>query len=336
MDDRSKITSLEKRLTGPPAEPETLVGDLEMLADLYIQADSHVPALETIDRLLSLSAARGLAPARRSVLQLKAASCRRARGEAQAGLAQLREAMRELPPGGESLKARFLLEVSTTELQLGRIAEAGRSAHAALEIGDRLGDLTLSALALQLLGYAAYREGDLVRARDMDEQAIALFRRLGQAHKVAGVRNNLGLVHKTLCEWDAAIGHLKAALQAWEELGRLADTAMPLMNLGIVHQKMGGWNLAAESYRRCEEVLLRIGDDLHLAHVNIGLGNVARLQRRFVDAETHLLPALKRSPRHSLDREQVLALQFLGELDFDRGRPERALSRYHEALAMAE
>src|ERR1051326_2342208 len=32
----------------------------------------------------------------------------------------------------------------------------------------------------------------------------------------------------------------------------------------------------------------------------------------------------------------VLALEFLGELDFDRGRPERALARYHEALAMAE
>src|ERR1043166_9896262 len=81
MDDRSKITSLEKRLTGPPAEPETLVADLEVLADLYIQADSHVPALETIDRLLSLQAARGLAPARRSALQLKAASCRIARSE---------------------------------------------------------------------------------------------------------------------------------------------------------------------------------------------------------------------------------------------------------------
>ena len=336
MDDRSKITSLEKRLTGPPAEPEALVGDLEILADLYIQADSHVPALETIDRLLSLPAARGLTPARRSVLQLKAASCRLARGEAQAALAQLREAMRELPPGVDALRAQFLLEIASSELELGRIAEAGRTANAALELGDRLGDLTISALALQLLGYFAYREGDLVRARDTNEQAIALFRRLDRPDKVAAIRNNLGLVHKNLCEWDAAISQLNGALQAWEALGRLADSARPLMNLGIVHQKMGAWNLAAESYRRCEEVLLRIGDDTHMALVNIGLGNVARLQRRFVDAETLLLSALERARRHSLDREQVLALEFLGELDFDRGRPEQALARYHEALAMAE
>ena len=82
--------------------------------------------------------------------------------------------------------------------------------------------------------------------------------------------------------------------------------------------------------------MLRIGDDLHLAHVNIGLGNVARLQHRFVDAETLLLSALERSRRHGAHREEVLALEFLGELDFDRGRPERALSRYHEAIAVAE
>src|SRR5947199_10766674 len=112
MDDRNRITSLEQRLTGAPAKPDSGVADLEMLADLYIQAESHLPALETIDRLLSLPAARGLTPARRSVLQLKAAGCRRARGEAQAALAQLREALRELPATEESLHARLLLEIA--------------------------------------------------------------------------------------------------------------------------------------------------------------------------------------------------------------------------------
>jgi len=335
MDDRNRITSLEQRLTEAPSPPDA-VADLEMLADLYIQADSHLPALETIDRLLSLPAARGLAPARRAALQLKAAGCRRTRGEAQAALVQLRDALRELPTGEDALHARLLLEIGATELQLGRIAEGGKSATAALEIGDRLGDLPTSAWALEQLGTFAYREGDLARARDLYEQALALFRRLGRPEKVASVRNNLGLVHKNLCEWDVAIAHFEAALQVRESLGRFAETAPPLMNLGIVHQKMGAWDLAAASYRRCEEILLQIGDDLHLAHVGIGLGNVARLQRRFVDAESLMLAALERSRRHSLDREQVLALEFLGELDFDRGRPERAIARYHEALVLAD
>jgi len=336
MDDRSKITSLEKRLVEAPAQPGPAVADLEMLADLYIQADSHIPALETIDRLLSLPAARGLNPARRSVLELKAAGCRLARGEAQAALAQLRETLRDLQPGSDALRARVLLQCALAEMLLGRVSASGRNAAEGLQIADRIGDLSLSAEALEALGNVAYREGDLAQARDLREQALALYRRLGDESSAASARNNLGLVHKNLCEWDVAIAHFRAAYETWHALGRLADTAAPLMNMGIVYQKTGAWDLAVETYRKCEAVLLRAGDDLRLAHVNIGLGNVARLQRRFVDAESHLFTALERARQHGAHREEVLALEFLGELDFDRGRAEPAISRYHEALALAE
>ena len=169
MDDRSKITSLEQRLAGSPAVHGPAVADLEMLADLYIQADSYVPALETIDRLLSLPAARGLNPARRAALQVKAAGCRLSRGEAQAGLAQLRETLRDVPAGSEALRALVLLECGKAEMLLGRVAASGRSAAEGLRIADRIGDLALSAKALEGLGTAAYREGDLAQARDLRE-----------------------------------------------------------------------------------------------------------------------------------------------------------------------
>jgi tetratricopeptide (TPR) repeat protein len=63
---------------------------------------------------------------------------------------------------------------------------------------------------------------------------------------------------------------------------------------------------------------------------------VARLQRNHSEAESRLLGALERSRSCDARREEVLALEFLGELAFDRDQPERALSRYHEALAIAE
>ncbi len=182
---------------------------------------------------------------------------------------------------------------------------------------------------------AAYREGDLSLARETGEEAVALFRRLGDALSVARVRNSLGLVYKQFCEWEPAITHLEAALHHYRETGRGPETAPPLMNLGIVHQKTGAWDRAAHCYREAEQAWIAVGDDFHLAMVNIGLGNVARLQRRFPEAESHLLAALERARRHGGQREEVLALEFLGELDFDRGRPEAAVARYHEALALA-
>jgi DNA-binding NtrC family response regulator len=336
MGDSDRIASLEQRLAGAPARQAAPVEDLEMLADLYVQADSHVPALETIDRLLSLPAARGLSAARRAALELKAVNCRLAKGEPQAAAAQSRELLKALPAELAEPRVRALLALARALYQLGRIAESRAGAQQALAVAESLGDLGLCAGSLATIAVAAYREGDLALAREMGEEALVLYRRVGDEDSAVYTRNTLGLVYKQYCEWEPAIAHFEAALAHYRAHGRLADTASPLQNLGIVYQKMGEWARAAEHYRACEDVLVQLGDDFHLALVDIGLGNVARLQRRFPDAETRLLSALERSRRHGAHREEVLAIEFLGELDFDRGRAERALARYHEALALAE
>jgi DNA-binding NtrC family response regulator/Tfp pilus assembly protein PilF len=307
-----------------------------MLADLYMQADSYLPALETIDRLLSLPASRKLTPERRLALEAKAVSCRLARGEAQAAVAHARELLREAPTAAEGLRAGLMLDCAGGELMLGRIEEAATSANRALEIADRLGDQAKSASALMVLGVAAYRRGDLSVARDYNEQALGVFRRLGDEARSADARNNIGLIHKQLCEWDSALACFRSVLETRQKLGLYAKTVTPLMNLGIVHQKMGEWTAAEQHYRAAEAVVVEIGDELRLSRAHIGLGNVARLQRRFHEAETHLLAALDRARRNAANREEVLALEFLGELDFDRGRPERAATRYHEAMTLAE
>src|SRR5262245_24245208 len=336
MGDQDRIASLEQRLAGPPAAPAVTLEDLEMLADLYLQADSHMPALETIDRLLSLPAARGLSSARRAALELKAIHCRLAKGEPQAAAAQARELLKTLPAELADARVRAQLALAKALYKLGRIAESGTSAQQALADAEAMGDLGLCAQSLDILTVVAYREGDLSLARERGEEALVLCRRGGDEDNAINVRNTLSLVYKQYCEWESAIAHLEAALQSHRARGRLAASAIPLQNLGIVYQKMGEWSRAAEYYRACEDVLVQLGDDFHLALVDIGLGNVARLQRKFTDAETRLLSALERARRHGAHREEVLALEFLGELDFDRGRAERSLARYHEALGLAE
>jgi DNA-binding NtrC family response regulator/tetratricopeptide (TPR) repeat protein len=336
-DDRERISYLEQRLS-----PERVVdagpqpAELEMLADLYMQSDSYLPALETIDRLLSLPASRRLTAERRLALEAKAVACRLARGEAQSAVAHARELLRETPTAADGLRAGLLLECARGEFALGRIDEATTSAGRALELADRLNDQSKSAAALTLLGITAYRRGDLLIARDYAEQALGLYRRLGDEAHAAVARNNIGLIHKQLCEWDSALACFRSVLETRQKLGLYAETVVPLMNMGIVHQKMGEWAAAEEHYRACESVLVQVGNDILLSRVYIGLGNVARLQRKFPEAETQLLAALDRARRNAANREEVLALEFLGELDFDRGRPERAVARYHEAMVLAE
>jgi len=338
MDDRQQIAHLEERLAqGPDSVGTRALVDLEVLADLYLQADSYMPALETIDRLLSLPAARALSRSRRVAIESRSVAIRLARGDCQAALAQCRELLRdETSLASLPLRARLHLQAAKALQDLGRIEECERSATAGLKLADACGDLALSAQALTVLGTTAFRTGDLQVARDHSEQALALYRRLGDELSSAAVRNNLGLIHKNLCEWDAAISHFRSSLEAYERAGRFADTAGPLINLGIVLQKTGEWDQAGERYRQAESVLSQVGEENRLTRVAIGIGNVARLKHRFAEAETRFLTALERARRLGARREEVLALEFMGELDYDRGRPEDAMARYNEALAIAE
>jgi DNA-binding NtrC family response regulator/Tfp pilus assembly protein PilF len=336
--DPGRIAHLEDRLAvGSERGSAQALSDLEMLADLYLQADSYVPALETIERLLSLPGARALSPARRAALEAKAVACRLGQGDCQAALAHCRDLLRdEAKIDSLPIRARLHLLCANALFELARFPDCREHAERALRMADECGDLSLSASALNQLGMVAYREGDLHRTRDLYEQALALHRRLGDEWAAARVRNNLGLVHKNLCEWEAAIAHHSAALESYRRLGRFADTGPVLKNLGIVYQKSGDWMRADECYRGAEEVFLQVGDGLLLARVAIGRGNIARLQRRFLDAESLLLGAVERARSHDARREEVLALEFLGELDMDRGRPESAMARYQDALTRAE
>ncbi len=313
------------------------MAELEMLADLYLQADSYVPALETIQHLLSLPQARSLSASRRAALEAKAISCRIAQGDCAAALAHCREVLSG-ERGIDSLSVRAILHLRCSDalFRLARLEESRSQAEEGLALSDRAQDVALSAMALNQLGRLCYREGDQLRARDQYEQALALFRRIGDDVSCAKVRNNLGLIHKNLCEWDSAVGHLRAALESYRRLGRLAESGGPLLNLGVVYQKSGDWGRALEHYRQAESVFLQVGDHFGACRVAIGLGNVARLQRRFTEAESTLLGALERARAHDARREEVLALEFLGELDYDMGRVDNAIRRYDEALVLAE
>ena len=336
--DVKRIARLEEQIaSGTDREREPALAELEMLADLYLQADHYAPALEIFERLLTRPEALALPAERRAGLRSKCISCRLLRGDPQAALAQAREVLlEEAQLASPSLRCRLHLQCGDALFRLGRIDEGLDAGQRALALADAAGELAQSATALNLLGNLTYRRGDLAEARDLYEQALALFRRVGDDSGAGHVRNNLGLILKNLCEWDAAAVHLRQALESHRRCGHFGDTLAPLINLGIVFQKSGDWKLAAEHFAQAEQVAVQVGDELRAINVAIGAGNVARLERRFDDAEALLNRASRQARERGARREEVLAREFLAELDFDRGRFEEALTAYHEALRLAE
>jgi tetratricopeptide (TPR) repeat protein len=278
-----------------------------MLADLYLQADSYVPALETIERLLSLPGARALSPARRAALEAKAVACRLGQGDCQAALAHCRDLLRdEAKIDSLPIRARLHLLCANALFELARFPDCREHAERALRMADECGDLSLSASALNQLGMVAYREGDLHRTRDLYEQALALHRRLGDEWAAARVRKQPG----PRPQEPVRVGSRdRASLRCARELpasrplrGHRSRAQEPRHRL----PEERGLAAGDECYRGAEEVFLQVGDDLLLARVAIGRGNIARLQRRFLDAESLLLGAVERARSHDARREEVL------------------------------
>ena len=69
---------------------------------------------------------------------------------------------------------------------------------------------------------------------------------MGDDDGAAHVRNNLGVIHKILCEWDNATANFLQALEYHKKSGHFGETFGPLLNLGIVSQKSGDWKQAAD------------------------------------------------------------------------------------------
>ncbi|HKB47780.1 MAG TPA: hypothetical protein VKC57_08790, partial [Ktedonobacterales bacterium] len=111
----------------------------EMLADLYMQADSYQPALKTIERLLALPGARALSDGRRIALESRAVSCRLAQGDAQGALAHLRELLAlENRIDSPGLRARLWLQCSEALFRLTRLPESREHAERGLTLAALL------------------------------------------------------------------------------------------------------------------------------------------------------------------------------------------------------
>ena len=280
--------------------------------------------------------AQTLSPTRRVALESRAVACRLAQGDALGALAHCRELLttEERIESGP-VRAGVHLQCAEAPFRLGRLDDARAHSSRALTLADAAGDHDLAARALHHLGRIEYRKGNLHEARDFYEQALGLYRRLGDEWRAARARADLGLILKNLCEWDAAAACLRAALEAFRRLGRFPSTADALLNLGIVYQKSGEWERAEECYVQAEQVYEQLANPLRLATVRIARGNIARLQRRFAEAEALFGDALRRARQQGAPREEVLAIEFLGELDADRDRYAEALARYDQALLLA-
>lgn len=168
--------------------------------------------------------------------------------------------------------------------------------------------------ALSVLSYALDLPDAWPDARDL---LVTLAPKLEQA----GMRD----------EW---MPYLEQGIRQSEQLGDPAATARLHLELGILYQLRSQFSQAVEHFQAARTAFAALGDDVLQARATNRLAFVARLERRFAEADA-LLDAALALPGID-DRERGYALSVRGMVALDRGQLETAVAHYRASLAAWE
>ncbi len=87
-----------------------------------------------------------------------------------------------------------------------------------IELAGELVDEPAQAAALNNLALGARDAGELGRARQLTEQALALCIAAGDRHREAALENNLADIHHSAGDEEASMRHLKRAVAIFAEV----------------------------------------------------------------------------------------------------------------------
>jgi non-specific serine/threonine protein kinase len=200
-------------------------------------------------------------------------------------------------------------------------------AHAPRRSGER-------AEALRTAGRLALRQNDYPSASALFDEALAIFREIGDRRGIAQTLSWYGVVPHHLGQHDAAQAMLEESLTISREIGIVSEQSIALRFLADLAQDRGDYPRAALRY---EETLAlsrprQVPHDI--AYALRGLGHLARAQGRYARADALLRESLTLLKPLNDRRCIPLTLEGLACITVGDGWAERAARLLGAAHAM--
>jgi len=315
----------------PPGYAQALA-----LGDMQMAADNFQSALCEYERALGLLVEDPNWRRERADTHLRVAECHRKRGGFQEALAELARARQGIDPEIDAdIDAKIVGRTGMIQASLGHYLAAQTNCNRAYEIlrggkdNDEIGHLELA------LGNIFTRLGQVERARESFQSALFTFRRIDHREGIARALNNLGVLLKSGPRWKEAQDYFERALAVSEEAAHSQRIASHCLNLGVLLTKRCDWTRSLQLLSRALLIFREMENSSGVAKTSLALGNLkARLGQATI-ARGHYEQALDLARRHCYRREEVLALEFLGELALMEARSSEARDLLGEALRKA-
>ncbi len=190
------------------------------------------------------------------------------------------------------------------------------------------------ASTLDNLGRAWSDMGDGKQALDNFNQALAIFRNLGERNGEALVLNDTGPAFAALGQKQKALDAYKQAIALWREVGNRQGEALTLNNIGRLYNDLGEHQTALDYYNQAlpmwREVGNRSGEALALSDMGRAYADLGQ-PAKAVDFQTQALPIYRQTGSR---RGEAMVLNNLGRDHSDLGDAQQAYDFELQALAI--
>jgi CHAT domain-containing protein/Tfp pilus assembly protein PilF len=190
------------------------------------------------------------------------------------------------------------------------------------------------ASTLDNLGRAWSDMGDGKQALDNFNQALLIFRNLGERNGEALVLNDTGPAYAALGQKQKALDAYNQALSLWREVGNRQGEALTLNNMGRLYNDLGQHQTALDYYNQAlpiwREVGSHSGEALALSDIGRAYADLGQ-PAKALDFQTQALPIYRQTGSR---RGEAMVLNNLGRDHSDMNDAQQAYDLELQALVI--
>lgn len=230
--------------------------------------------------------------------------------------------------------ANALSSLGEVYSEMGRFSRATAHFEQALRLFRDLGDRGGEAWTLFGLGYAGQEQGKFYDAITQLERALALFRGLGDRRGEAWTLEGLGLVHRKQGRLHQSLTSFERGLALFRQVGDRRGEAYCLVNLGLVRRDRGQFQPALEWYDQAQSIFDELGDSHGETYILLNKGHMLREQDRFEEAHACLEHCLSAFRRIGERAGEAWTRLNLGMVLLGQGRFDAAIAEFDRCQAL--
>lgn len=200
----------------------------------------------------------------------------------------------------------------------------------ALEVASSQNDPIQIAYANNNLGRLFLDQGNILKALESNQAALAIFERLNDLGGMASARLNLAQLYQAQKDFEKAEEYFLKVYQARKELEKSPNISS-ITQLGIFYRESGDMERSNLFLLRADSLCVIRNNEVLRANINFQLSRNRLQEKKYQEAEAFAAKAIDYSIRKGINTARIYNV--LGKIKFEQGDFQKSKEYFNRALA---